>query len=157
MHAHSSRSHSVLVLTLERYEIAHAIDDGGGGGGGDGGGRMLAPPAPVAVSKFTLVDLAGSERLKQSGVEGAALREARHINKSLAALGDVMEALDAKSKHVPFRNSKLTYLLQDSLGGNSVTSMVATVCPTSLNGSEVCQAAAPLAAAHGRAPSPCLP
>ena len=92
MHEHSSRSHSVLVLQLERFEVvasetttataamaAMAAADGGGGHGGHGGGHggMLAEPSPVAVSKFTLVDLAGSERLKQSEVEGEALREVR--------------------------------------------------------------------------------
>lgn len=58
------------------------------------------------------VDLAGSERVKVSGVTGALLREATNINSSLSALGDVMQALDQKQKHVPYRNSKLTFLLQ---------------------------------------------
>lgn len=58
------------------------------------------------------VDLAGSERIKVSGVTGAGLREATNINSSLSALGDVMQALDQKHKHVPYRNSKLTFLLQ---------------------------------------------
>lgn len=78
-----------------------------------------------------LVDLAGSERVRKSGVEGANLKEATQINKSLSALGNVMEALDRKASHIPFRDSKLTYLLQDSLGGNSRTMMVVAVCPTS--------------------------
>lgn len=76
-----------------------------------------------------LVDLAGSERVRKSEVEGKAMKEAQHINKSLSALGNVMEALDRKSSHVPYRDSKLTYLLQNSLGGNSRTMMVVTVCP----------------------------
>ena len=71
-----------------------------------------------------LVDLAGSERVKKSEVEGDHMKEAGHINKSLSALGNVMEALDRKASHVPYRDSKLTYLLQDSLGGNSRTMMI---------------------------------
>ncbi|KAL7462610.1 hypothetical protein ACHAXS_002988 [Conticribra weissflogii] len=84
-----------------------------------------------AKSKGTLylVDLAGSERVRKSEVEGKALKEAQHINKSLSALGNVMEALDRKASHIPYRDSKLTYLLQNSLGGNSRTMMVVTVCP----------------------------
>lgn len=61
---------------------------------------------------FFSVDLAGSERIKVSGVTGVGLREATNINSSLSALGDVMQALDQKQKHVPYRNSKLTFLLQ---------------------------------------------
>lgn len=76
-----------------------------------------------------LVDLAGSERVKKSEVDGDNLKEASHINKSLSALGNVMEALDRKAAHVPYRDSKLTFLLQDSLGGNSRTMMVVAVTP----------------------------
>lgn len=87
-------------------------------------------------SKLFLVDLAGSERTSRSGVTGQAMKEAQHINKSLSALGDVMEALDQKAKFIPYRNSKLTYLLQDALGGNSRTMMVVTVCPTDTTSDE---------------------
>ena len=76
-----------------------------------------------------LVDLAGSERVKKSEVEGDHMKEAGHINKSLSALGNVMEALDRKAGHIPYRDSKLTYLLQDSLGGNSRTMMIVAVTP----------------------------
>jgi hypothetical protein len=79
-----------------------------------------------------LVDLAGSERVRKSEVEGDHLKEAGHINKSLSALGNVMEALDRKASHIPYRDSKLTYLLQDSLGGNSRTMMVVAVTPVDL-------------------------
>lgn len=87
-------------------------------------------------SKLFLVDLAGSERTSRSGVIGQAMKEAQYINKSLSALGDVMEALDQKAKFIPYRNSKLTYLLQDALGGNSRTMMVVTVCPTDITTDE---------------------
>lgn len=103
----SSRSHSVLAVDV----------------------TTVTNGSPVRAKLF-LVDLAGSERAGKSGVTGAQMKETQHINKSLSALGDVMEALDQKAKHVPYRNSKLTYLLQDSLGGNSRTMMVVTVCPT---------------------------
>lgn len=77
--------------------------------------------------KLNLVDLAGSERVGRSGAEGSRLREAQHINKSLSALGDVIYALRSRQGHVPFRNSKLTYLLQDSLSGDSKTLMMVQV------------------------------
>jgi len=79
-----------------------------------------------------LVDLAGSERVKKSEVEGDHMKEAGHINKSLSALGNVMEALDRKASHIPYRDSKLTYLLQDSLGGNSRTMMIVAVTPVDI-------------------------
>ncbi len=82
--------------------------------------------------KLFLVDLAGSERVGKSGATGTTMKEAQYINKSLLALGDVMEALDQKQKHIPYRNSKLTFLLQNALGGSARTMMIVTVCPTDL-------------------------
>ena len=114
MNEHSSRSHMVLHV-----EVHTAVN------------RYEQP-----IGNLYLVDLAGSERVRKSGVEGSELKEAQYINKSLSALGDVMGALDSKASHVPFRNSKLTYLLQDSLGGNSRTMMVVTVCPGSRSSDE---------------------
>ena len=80
-----------------------------------------------------MVDLAGSERVSKSGADGARLKEAQNINKSLSALGDVIHALRSKQNFVPYRNSKLTYLLQDSLGGDSKTLMIAQVAPVERN------------------------
>ncbi|KAL7551645.1 hypothetical protein ACHAWF_014832 [Thalassiosira exigua] len=106
LNEHSSRSHMIL-----RVEVTSGVGE-----------------AKNKASLY-LVDLAGSERVRKSEVEGQALKEAQHINKSLSALGNVMEALDRKASHVPYRDSKLTYLLQNSLGGNSRTMMIVTVCP----------------------------
>lgn len=91
---------------------------------------------PETSGVLSLVDLAGSERVVKSAVQGVQLREAQHINKSLSSLADVMEALDKKQNHVPYRNSKLTYFLQDSLGGNSKTLMIVTLSPSVLSGDE---------------------
>jgi len=110
LNEHSSRSHMVLLVHVNS--------------GLDG--------IPSNKGCLYLVDLAGSERVRKSNVDGQALKEAGYINKSLSALGNVMEALDRKSSHVPYRDSKLTYLLQDSLGGNSRTMMIVTVTPTDM-------------------------
>eukprot|EP00605_Chrysophyceae_sp_TOSAG23-4_P002497 GSChrysophyteH1.ASY1.ANO1.2760.1 assembled CDS len=80
--------------------------------------------------KLNLVDLAGSERIARSGATGQALKEAQNINKSLSALGDVIAARANKQGHIPFRNSTLTYLLQDSLSKDSKTLMICCISPT---------------------------
>jgi HAMP domain-containing protein len=107
MNEHSSRSHMVLSVDVESGLGTSSMNKG----------------------TLYLVDLAGSERVRKSNVEGENLKEAGFINKSLSALGNVMEALDRRASHVPFRDSKLTSLLQNALGGNSRTMMVVTTCP----------------------------
>ena len=80
--------------------------------------------------ELNLIDLAGSERTKESGVTGAEFAEAAAINKSLSSLGDVISAMSTKAKHIPFRNAKLTHLLQNSLSGSAKTLMLVNVSPT---------------------------
>ncbi|XP_016312963.1 kinesin-like protein KIF3B [Sinocyclocheilus anshuiensis] len=112
MNERSSRSHAIFVVTIECSEMGIDGED------------------HIRVGKLNMVDLAGSERQSKTGVEGQRFKEAAKINLSLSALGNVISALvDGKSTHVPYRDSKLTRLLQDSLGGNSKTVMVATVGP----------------------------
>ncbi|NXO29631.1 KIF3B protein, partial [Cisticola juncidis] len=116
MNEHSSRSHAIFQITIECSEL-----------GLDGENH-------IRVGKLNLVDLAGSERQTKTGAQGERLKEATKINLSLSALGNVISALvDGKSTHVPYRDSKLTRLLQDSLGGNAKTVMVANIGPASYN------------------------
>ncbi|NXB82690.1 KIFC3 protein, partial [Donacobius atricapilla] len=115
LNEHSSRSHALLIVTVRGLDRSTGLRTTG---------------------KLNLVDLAGSERVGRSGAEGSRLREAQHINKSLSALGDVIYALRSRQGHVPFRNSKLTYLLQDSLSGDSKTLMMVQVSPAEKNTSE---------------------
>ncbi|GAB1296063.1 Kinesin-like protein [Apodemus speciosus] len=116
MNEHSSRSHAIFTITIECSE--KGVD-----------GNMH-----VRVGKLHLVDLAGSERQAKTGATGQRLKEATKINLSLSTLGNVISALvDGKSTHVPYRNSKLTRLLQDSLGGNSKTMMCANIGPADYN------------------------
>uniref|UniRef100_A0AAV1UGA4 Kinesin motor domain-containing protein n=1 Tax=Peronospora matthiolae TaxID=2874970 RepID=A0AAV1UGA4_9STRA len=124
---HSSRSHSIVIVQISkrRPERNEADQDPADFDADEEG-----------CGKLYLVDLAGSERVKKSNVSGDMLREAAHINKSLSALADVMEALDKKMSHVPYRNSKLTYLLQDVLNSSCKTVMIVNVGPTIENASE---------------------
>ena len=102
MNANSSRSHSIFTITIESSERR---DDG---------------EDHFVVGKLNLVDLAGSERQSKTGATGDRLKEATKINLSLSALGNCISALvDGRSSHIPYRDSKLTLLLQDSLGGNA--------------------------------------
>ena len=119
MNADSSRSHSIFTVTVETSEV-------------DPGGRE--EDAHIRVGKLNLVDLAGSERQSKTQATGDRLKEATKINLSLSALGNVISALvDGKSGHIPYRDSKLTRLLQDSLGGNTKTVMIANLGPADYN------------------------
>ncbi|KAF9285104.1 kinesin-like nuclear fusion protein [Mortierella alpina] len=115
MNERSSRSHCVFTLRLA-------------------GKNSITDESSEGV--LNLIDLAGSERLSQSGATGDRLRETQAINKSLSCLGDVIYAIANKDPHVPYRNSKLTYLLQNSLGGNSKTLMFVNISPLMSNFNE---------------------
>lgn len=124
----SSRSHAVFTLFFTQAMYDPASKQTG-----------------ERVSRINLVDLAGSERNKKTGTSGAALKEGANINKSLTTLGLVISALaersknagkgkkDQKGDHIPFRDSTLTWLLKDNLGGNAKTVMIATISPAADN------------------------
>lgn len=112
MNCDSSRSHLVVTVVVELTN---------------------RKTKQVSTGKLTLCDLAGSERLKKSDSTGDQMKEAQAINKSLAALGDVIEALTKNTKHVPYRNHKLTQLLSDSIGGNAKTLMFVNCSPVLAN------------------------
>ena len=113
----SSRSHAVFQITVEQMTTDVELKDN---------------KAQIKVGKLNLVDLAGSERIRITGTRGQQLEESKKINKSLSCLGNVINALtDKKGKnYIPYRDSKLTRLLQDSLGGNCKTTMIATISPS---------------------------
>ncbi|XP_077114689.1 kinesin-like protein KIF11 isoform X2 [Ranitomeya variabilis] len=115
MNAYSSRSHSVFSVTIHMKETT--VD-----------GEEL-----VKIGKLNLVDLAGSENIGRSGAVDKRAREAGNINQSLLTLGRVITALVERAPHIPYRESKLTRILQDSLGGRTKTSIIATVSPASIN------------------------
>ncbi|MED6257061.1 hypothetical protein ATANTOWER_008720 [Ataeniobius toweri] len=119
MNERSSRSHAIFLVTVECSERGPDGED------------------HIRVGKLNMVDLAGSERQSKTGAKGKQLKEAAKINLSLSALGNVISALvDGRSTHVPYRDSKLTRLLQDSLGGNAKTVMIAAVGPAHKSFSE---------------------
>ncbi|XP_025832823.1 kinesin-like protein Klp68D isoform X3 [Agrilus planipennis] len=113
MNEHSSRSHAIFQIAIEMAEENNSKS--------------------VKIGKLNLVDLAGSERQSKTGASGDRLKEATKINKALSSLGNVIYALAENSSHVPYRDSKLTRLLQDSLGGNSKTIMIANIGPADMN------------------------
>ncbi|XP_068167604.1 uncharacterized protein si:dkey-96l17.6 [Antennarius striatus] len=108
MNVESSRSHLIVGIMVETRSLTNGS---------------------VSTGKLSLVDLAGSERAAKTGAKDDQLKEANSINKSLSALGDVISALSAELPHVPYRNSKLTQVMQDSLGGNAKTIMIVNVSP----------------------------
>ncbi|KAK2502150.1 hypothetical protein MC885_001874 [Smutsia gigantea] len=115
MNEHSSRSHSIFLINVKQENTQTEQKLSG---------------------KLYLVDLAGSEKVSKTGAEGAVLDEAKNINKSLSALGNVISALAEGSTYVPYRDSKMTRILQDSLGGNCRTTIVICCSPSSYNESE---------------------
>lgn len=119
MNSTSSRSHTVLTLQIEQRLSTDPSNP-------QSYGRTLR-------SKLLMVDLAGSERVRRTVSKGTRLSEAKSINSSLSALGNVIAALAENNTHVPYRDSKLTRLLQDSLGGNAATALIATIGPAAVN------------------------
>ncbi|KAJ9575743.1 hypothetical protein L9F63_007389 [Diploptera punctata] len=116
MNEHSSRSHSVFLINVKQENLENQ--------------KKLS-------GKLYLVDLAGSEKVSKTGAEGTVLDEAKNINKSLSALGNVISALaDGNKTHIPYRDSKLTRILQESLGGNARTTIIICCSPASFNEAE---------------------
>ncbi|XP_043978863.1 kinesin heavy chain isoform X2 [Gambusia affinis] len=116
MNEHSSRSHSIFLINIKQENVE---------------------TEQKLCGKLYLVDLAGSEKVSKTGAEGSVLDEAKNINKSLSALGNVISALAEGTKsHVPYRDSKMTRILQDSLGGNCRTTMFICCSPSSYNDAE---------------------
>ncbi|KAI1901378.1 hypothetical protein AGOR_G00033780 [Albula goreensis] len=115
MNEHSSRSHSIFLINVKQENTQTEQKLSG---------------------KLYLVDLAGSEKVSKTGAEGAVLDEAKNINKSLSSLGNVISALAEGSTYVPYRDSKMTRILQDSLGGNCRTTIVICCSPSSFNEAE---------------------
>jgi hypothetical protein len=121
--AHSSRSHAIVSLTVIQRTLNNMNANG-----------IPTSGLEQKVSRVHLVDLAGSERVAHSGAKGDRLKEANHINVSLSVLGDVIKSLgDLKGQkgHIPYRNSTLTHVLKESLGGNAHALMVSTISPSS--------------------------
>ncbi|CDP01299.1 unnamed protein product [Coffea canephora] len=134
MNNQSSRSHAIFTITMEQMHKLNPMTPSNGNANEYTNEEYLC-------AKLHLVDLAGSERAKRTGSDGLRFKEGVHINKGLLALGNVISALGDEKKrkegvHVPYRDSKLTRLLQDSLGGNSRTFMIACISPADINAEE---------------------
>ncbi|XP_013597775.1 PREDICTED: kinesin-like protein FRA1 isoform X1 [Brassica oleracea var. oleracea] len=132
MNNQSSRSHAIFTISVEQMRKINNNTDSSENG---------SLKEEYLCAKLHLVDLAGSERAKRTGSDGMRFKEGVHINKGLLALGNVISALGDEKKrkdgaHVPYRDSKLTRLLQDSLGGNSRTVMIACISPADINAEE---------------------
>ena len=142
MNKRSSRSHAIFTITVEQRRQLPAVqarqtgesdednDDNEATSQASGEEEIVDD---YLCAKMHLVDLAGSERVKRTKAEGQRLQEGININKGLLALGNVICALSESKPHVPYRDSKLTRMLQDSLGGNSRTCMIACVSPADIN------------------------
>ena len=115
MNSESSRSHSIFAILVE---VTNNITK------------------KTTVGKLSLVDLAGSERADKTGATGDRMKEGQSINKSLSALADVISALSSNESFIPYRNNKLTMLMQDSLGGNAKTLMFVNISPADYNRDE---------------------
>mmetsp|Transcript_85624 Transcript_85624/g.118089 ORF Transcript_85624/g.118089 Transcript_85624/m.118089 type:complete len:171 (+) Transcript_85624:783-1295(+) len=116
MNAESSRSHSIVIVTITQNNTEEMS---------------------MKTGRLFLVDLAGSEKISKTGAAGQTLEEAKNINKSLTTLGKVITALtDKKKSHIPYRESKLTRILSESLGGNSRTCLIVTCSPHPYNEAE---------------------
>eukprot|EP00127_Corallochytrium_limacisporum_P006334 Clim_evm45s225 gene=Clim_evmTU45s225 len=113
MNERSSRAHTIFRIVVESRKVSEGTTDKGA----------------VRMSSLSLVDLAGSERVSLTGAEGERLKEGQHINKSLLALGRVISRLAEKASFIPYRDSKITRILQNSLGGNARTAVICTVNP----------------------------
>jgi kinesin family protein 5 len=124
MNASSSRSHACVVISIEKRERK--------GNNKKENNKSMGErhDSKVIFGKLFFVDLAGSERVGKSQVYGKHFNELKSINLSLSALGNCVAALSEKHSHVPYRDSKLTRLLSDSLGGNSKTSLILTINPS---------------------------
>jgi hypothetical protein len=119
MNAESSRSHSIFAILIESFDKT---------------------TKKTIIGKISLVDLAGSERADKTGATGERFKEGQAINKSLSALGMVISALsEGKKKNIPYRDNKLTMLMQDSLGGNAKTLMFVNISPADYNADETVQ------------------
>ena len=121
MNKSSSRSHAVFQIKISKRSRATSSAKASGGG---------KVEMKATFGKLTVVDLAGSERIKKSGASGAQFKEATNINGSLLAFGNVVQALAEKKKFIPYRDSKLTRILEDSLGGNCKTSLLVCCSPS---------------------------